>query len=287
MNTDTKKSSKLLYNNIVIKLSKIYGDRESEQLAKMLLDDLLNISFEKIMIDELVSIDYKEEKMLEEKVELIMDYHPIQYVLGKAHFYGRDFIVNPSVLIPRQETAELINEILIDNKRSNLNILDIGSGSGCIGITLSLELKQARVTALEIDKGALNVSIANAQRLGGKLKSILADIHKLDALPEKYDIIASNPPYVTENEKKLMFYNVLKHEPHKALFVPNSDPLLFYKRIISLAKNSLSPGGKLYFEINEKYGPDISQLLESEKYANIKLVQDINGKDRIIKAMLD
>ncbi len=287
MNTDTKKSSKLLYNNIVIKLSKIYGDRESEQLAKMLLDDLLNISFEKIMIDELVSIDYKEEKMLEEKVELIMDYHPIQYVLGKAHFYGRDFIVNPSVLIPRQETAELINEILIDNKRSNLNILDIGSGSGCIGITLSLELKQARVTALEIDKGALNVSIANAQRLGGKLKSILADIHKLDALPEKYDIIVSNPPYVTENEKKLMFYNVLKHEPHKALFVPNSDPLLFYKRIISLAKNSLSPGGKLYFEINEKYGPDISQLLESEKYANIKLVQDINGKDRIIKAMLD
>ncbi len=287
MNTDTKKSSKFLYNKIVIKLSKIYGDRESEQLAKMLLDDLLNISFEKIMIDELVSIDYKEEKMLEEKVELIMDYHPIQYVLGKAHFYGRDFIVNPSVLIPRQETAELINEILIDNKRSNLNILDIGSGSGCIGITLSLELKQARVTALEIDKGALNVSIANAQRLGGKLKSILADIHKLDALPEKYDIIASNPPYVTENEKKLMFYNVLKHEPHKALFVPNSDPLLFYKRIISLAKNSLSPGGKLYFEINEKYGPDISQLLESEKYANIKLVQDINGKDRIIKAMLD
>lgn len=287
MNTDTKKSSKLLYNNIVIKLSKIYGDRESEQLAKMLLDDLLNISFEKIMIDELVSIDYKEEKMLEEKFELIMDYHPIQYVLGKAHFYGRDFIVNPSVLIPRQETAELINEILIDNKRSNLNILDIGSGSGCIGITLSLELKQARVTALEIDKGALNVSIANAQRLGGKLKSILADIHKLDALPEKYDIIVSNPPYVTENEKKLMFNNVLKHEPHKALFVPNSDPLLFYKRIISLAKNLLSPGGKLYFEINEKYGPDISQLLESEKYAHIKLVQDINGKDRIIKAMLD
>ncbi len=284
---NTKKSSKTLYNNIVSKLTKLYGDRESRQLAKMLLDNLMNIPFEKIMIDEFVSINNQEEKMLEDKVGLIMDYHPIQYVLGKAHFYGRDFIVNPSVLIPRQETAELINEIIIDNKRPGLSILDIGSGSGCIGITLSLELSKAVVTALEIDKDALNLSLENAKNLHVKLKTILADILILDALPEKYDIVVSNPPYVTENERGQMLNNVLSHEPHKALFVPDNDPLLFYKRIISFAKKHLNPGGKLYFEINENFGQEVWKLLDKEHYSSIKIVQDINGKDRIIKASLD
>ena len=287
MNLALKKSSKNIYNLIVSKLLQIYNENEARQLTKMLLEDVIGISFEKIMIDEEITFDESDKNLLDEKIDLLMNYHPIQYVLGKAYFYGREFIVNQYVLIPRQETEELINEIILDNKRSNLKILDIGSGSGCIGISLALELKDATVTALDIDNGALDVSRQNAKRYQVDLKSILADILTQDKLPEKYDIIVSNPPYVTEKEKKLMRNNVLDHEPHKALFVPDDDPLIFYRRIVSLAKKHLKPGGKLYFEINENFGTDVAKLCKEESFTLIKLVQDINGKDRILKAMID
>ncbi|MCK5280322.1 MAG: peptide chain release factor N(5)-glutamine methyltransferase [Cyclobacteriaceae bacterium] len=287
MNFRAKKSSKNLYNQIVNKLVQIYNENEARQLTKMLLEDVIGISFEKIMIDEEITLDESDKNLLDEKIDLLMKYHPIQYVLGKAYFYGREFIVNPCVLIPRQETEELINEILIDNKRPNLKILDIGSGSGCIGITLALELENPIVTALDIDESALEVTLQNAKQHEVNMDSILDDILLKDQLPEQYDIIVSNPPYVTEMEKKYLLNNVLDHEPYKALFVPDDNPLLYYKRIVLLAKKYIKPRGKLYFEINENYGPEVAKICEDENFTHIKLVQDINGKDRILKAMID
>lgn len=253
----------------------------------MLLKDLLGISFEKIMIDEAIEMTTSTKELIEKKVSLLMSYHPIQYVLGKAHFFGRELIVNPSVLIPRQETEELIDEILIDNKKSGLKILDIGSGSGCIGITLALELQDAHVSVLDVDSAALDVARQNAIKHNVALDYINEDILSVESLPENYDIIVSNPPYVTEKEKELMHNNVVNHEPHLALFVPDDDPLKFYRRIVSLAKKQLTANGKLYFEINESYGPDLLKLCEDNKCSFLKLVQDINGKDRMIKAMFE
>ncbi|MCK5705072.1 MAG: peptide chain release factor N(5)-glutamine methyltransferase [Cyclobacteriaceae bacterium] len=287
MNFTAKKSSKNLYNQIVNKFVQIYNENEARQLTKMLMEDVIGISFEKIMIDEEITLDESDKNLLDEKIDLLMKYHPIQYVLGKAYFYGREFIVNPCVLIPRQETEELINEILIDNKRPNLKILDIGSGSGCIGITLALELENPMVTALDIDESALEVTLQNAKQHEVNMDSILDDILLKDQLPEQYDIIVSNPPYVTEMEKKYLLNNVLDHEPYKALFVPDDNPLLYYKRIVLLAKKYIKPRGKLYFEINENYGPEVAKICEDENFTHIKLVQDINGKDRILKAMID
>ena len=280
-------SSKSLFNQIVNLLEQIYNPNESRQLTKMLMTETLSISFEEIIIDNEVDMVAIKGDVLEQQIELLMSYHPIQYVLGKAHFFGREFMVNPSVLIPRQETEELVKEILIDNKKPNLKILDIGSGSGCIGITLALELADAQVTSLEIDKHALEVTMKNAEQHGVELESISVDILAINEFPSRYDIIVSNPPYVTEKEKKEMRNNVLNHEPHLALFVPDDDALKFYRKIIWLAKRNLNPNGKLYLEINESYGQEILTLCEDEKCSFLKLVQDINGKDRIVKAMFE
>lgn len=287
MNFNSPISSKSFFNQIVKTLTQIYHEDESRQLARMLMEELLAISYEKIMIDEKIEMDSETNELMEEKVKLLMNYEPIQYVLGKVHFYGREFFVNPSVLIPRQETEELVNEILIDNKKPGLNILDIGSGSGCIGITLALEMNDSKVTSLDVDAQALDVTRQNAKQLGADINCMLEDILKVDLLPEKYDIIVSNPPYVTETEKMQMQNNVLKHEPHLALFVPDDEALLFYNKIISLAKTSLNSGGKLYFEINENFGPEMLELCERASCAYLKLVKDLNGKDRMIKAVFE
>jgi release factor glutamine methyltransferase len=167
-----------------------------------------------------------------------------------------------------------------------LHILDIGSGSGCIGITLALEMSDARVSLLDVEEAALEVSKENARRNQLDLSSIQENVLEIDRLPQKYDIIVSNPPYVTEKEKELMHPNVLLHEPAVALFVPDDDPLVFYKKIITLAKEALQPKGKLYFEINENYGWEVIKLCEQAGCTFVKLVQDINGKDRIVKAIL-
>ena len=287
MNKRIKQSSKKIYYQIVNELIPLYGENEARQLTKMLLDDVLGIAFEKIIVDEKIAYTQEIEDQLSQKMDLLKNYNPIQYVLGKAHFYGREFFVNSNVLIPRQETEELINEIVIDNKKSNLSILDIGSGSGCIGVTLGLELENATITSLDIDGGALDVTVRNARQFDLEIDCLLEDILAIDKLPGSYDIIVSNPPYVTELEKKQMQNNVLDHEPHKALFVPDSDPLVFYKKIIRLAKNHLVPKGKLYLEINENFGSEMIELCEKEKCVCVKLIQDINGKDRFIKTMFD
>ena len=287
MNAKSTHSSKVLYFQAVNQLIPIYGEDESRQLSKMLVEDVLNLSFEKVMIDEKVELEASTLSDFENKVDQLIDFEPIQYVLGKAHFYGREFAVNQHVLIPRQETEELIGEIVLDNKRADLKVLDIGSGSGSIAITLALELKNAKVTALDISGGALDLTLENAKKHSVDIECVLEDILSMDQLPETYDIIVSNPPYVTWKEKKQMRHNVLDHEPEIALFVPDEDPLKFYKKIIALAKNQLNPKGKLYFEINENFGVEMIQLCEDEKCACARLILEINGKDRFIKTFFD
>jgi release factor glutamine methyltransferase len=286
MSRKHKLSSKKLFSETVGKLMPVWGREESSQIAKLLFEDFLGVQFEQIIVDEDVLFSDTVLEQFSAKIELLKRQHPIQYVLGKAHFYGRDFYVDSRVLIPRQETEELINEVLIDNKRENLKILDIGTGSGCIGITLALELKKAKITVLDVDEGALKVTAKNAERLGVEINYILENILAVDQLPDKYDIIVSNPPYITEVEKSQMNRNVLDHEPHNALFVPNDHPLLFYEKIAVLAKQYLKNGGRLYFEINENYGDELMDLCEKEKFTSLRLIQDINGKNRIVKAMI-
>lgn len=287
MKLEPEKSSKKLYAQIVRELIPLYSKEEAGQLGKMLLEDVLSIPFEKVMIDEQIDITLSKTQLLFAKLDLLRKYFPIQYVLGKAHFYGRDFYVDPNVLIPRQETEELVNEIIIDNKRSNLKVLDIGSGSGIIGITLGLELAEPEITALDVQQKALDITTKNAKTFGVEINSLVEDILLMERLPEKYDIIVSNPPYITEKEKKEMLNNVLEHEPHHALFVPDEDPLRFYKKIIALAKSHLEKKGKLYVEINQHYGAEMIRLYEKEGCSYLQLIKDLNGKDRIIKAMFD
>jgi release factor glutamine methyltransferase len=280
-------SSKALYVQIVNELIPGYGEAEARQLTKILLHTQLNIPFEKILVDETFSVDEKSLKDLDQKIGQLVNFEPIQYVLGVAHFYGRDFYVDKNVLIPRQETEELVKEILIDNTRKGLQILDIGSGSGCIGLTLGLELNEAQITLLDVDRSAMDVSMKNANQYQLGITYLLEDVLELDALPGKYDIIVSNPPYVTEKEKRLMHKNVLNHEPDKALFVPDDDPLIFYQKIIELSRSSLKPKGRLYFEINENYGMEMIRLCERSGSSSVRLMQDLNGKDRFIKAVFD
>ena len=287
MSVQKVKSAKQIYSQVVNTLIPLYQDSEARQLAKMLLEYVLDISFEKILIDVDLSLSNESISLIDEKVAMLCKYYPIQYVLEKAHFFGREFFVDSRVLIPRQETEELIKEIVIDNKRPDLKILDIGSGSGCIGITLAQELQHARVSSLDIDGGALEVTSKNARHFGVDVKCILDDILSMDHLPEYYDIIVSNPPYVTKNEKGQMLNNVKDHEPKLALFVLDDDPLIFYKKIIQLSKSHLNQNGRLYLEINEQFGQEMIALCEVEKCKRVKLIQDLNGKDRFITAMFD
>jgi release factor glutamine methyltransferase len=278
-------SSKALYAQIVNELIPGYGDDESRQLSKILMHYELDISFERILIDQSFEADRASIESLYSKVELLKSFVPIQYVIGEAHFYGRSFKVDSNVLIPRQETEELVREILIDNNRQGLKILDIGAGSGCIGITLGLELKDASISLLDVNGKTLDIAKENAERFNLHVHCLLEDVLTLESLPGQYDIIVSNPPYVTEKEKAKMHENVLEHEPNGALFVPDNDPLIFYRKILALSKTALLPRGRLYFEINERFGWDIIRICEAVGCTSANLVKDLNGKDRIIKAL--
>lgn len=212
---------------------------------------------------------------------------PIQYVTGKAHFYGFDFDVNPSVLIPRRETEELVQWIVSKNpRREPLRIVDICTGSGCIAITLKKLLPLTKVSALDVSEAALQTAMQNATALHAEIDFFKSDVLELEKLPfDDIQIMVSNPPYVTETEKSLMHINVLNHEPHLALFVPDNDPLIFYRKIAHLALQHLVEGGQLYFEINEKYGEEIRQMLHEMGFSSVELRNDMQGKARMIKAI--
>lgn len=221
-----------------------------------------------------------------EVLKLLKTGMPIQYVLGETLFYGLNFKLNPAVLIPRPETEELVEWIIESvGNRAALKIIDIGTGSGCIGIALKKNLPTTRLSALDISKSALDTASSNASLNQVSIDFIHADIHHF-TVADKFDIIVSNPPYITISEKEEMHENVLAHEPHLALFVSNESPLVFYERIADFAVASLQERGMLFFEINEHLGRETVEMLTHKSFTNIELKKDMQGKDRMIRCEL-
>ncbi len=202
---------------------------------------------------------------------------------------GFDFLVTPDVLIPRRETEELVQLIFEQNhSKDPLTILDIGTGSGCIPIMLKKKLGKAKVYAIDISNSALDIAEKNAKKMNSEITFLQADILKMNALSfDTFDIIVSNPPYVTIQEKELMHRNVTEFEPHLALFVTDDDPLIFYRKISELAFKSLNSYGQLYFEINEKYANEVKEILMQFGFSHIEIIKDMQGKDRIVKGILN
>lgn len=256
-----------------------YETNEAQNLVNWLLENHLGFRRMDMM-------NFLEEKDLPEALMLDFDRlktgEPIQYILGKGPFYGREFHVSPATLIPRNETEELVHLIVKENQKSDLRILDVGTGTGCIPITLALEMKNPEVFGLDISEGALKIAFSNAKKLKAQVSFSKCDI--LTTLPPilELDILVSNPPYIPIEEKGLMHRNVLEFEPDLALFVTDEDPLIFYKTIAEKGKSLLKPTGKIYFEINERFGKEVSNLLDGFGYKNVKVIQDLNGKDRIV-----
>ncbi|BDD03042.1 peptide chain release factor N(5)-glutamine methyltransferase [Aureibacter tunicatorum] len=277
--------SKELQNLIIDSLQGVYDEYETAGIAWMIMEDVFQVTKNELVLDSEVSTFQM--PVLNLILRRLKNNEPIQYIIGKAHFYGRDFEVNPSVLIPRGETEELVHLILNDQKgKQGLDVLDIGSGSGCIPITLALEMESANVQSVDISKQALEVAIRNAESLKAEVKFSQLDI--LNEIPrvEKLDIIVSNPPYVRQLEKLKMHKNVLDYEPELALFVEDNDPLIFYRRIAELGKSLLKKEGALYFEINEYLGEEMKHMVENLGYRKVKVIQDIHGKDRILNATI-
>jgi release factor glutamine methyltransferase len=211
---------------------------------------------------------------------------PIQYILGETSFYGCRLRLNNNTLIPRPETEELVDLVIRENHGFTGSIMDACTGSGCIAIALAVNLPACSVSGFDISEGAVEIAKENTILNKTKVSFFRADVFNFNYYATgKFDIIVSNPPYVREIEKKFMQKNVLDHEPHGALFVPDSDPLVFYRGILEIADKILHDGGKVYFEINEAFGKDMEELLESNNYSGISIVKDINSKDRIIKGI--
>lgn len=218
-------------------------------------------------------------------ISRLLTYEPIQYILGTTSFFGLEFKVDTNVLIPRPETEELVAWILKQADSSQpLKILDIGSGSGCIAVSLAKHFPNADVYALDVSPAALEMAQYNAQQNGVQLNGIQANVLEWENTELQFDIIVSNPPYVRESEKERMAPNVLEHEPHLALFVENNNPLVFYHAIVALSKKALKKQGKLYFEINEYLGDETKALFSSEDFDAIELKTDIFAKNRMLCA---
>ncbi|MDY6801118.1 MAG: peptide chain release factor N(5)-glutamine methyltransferase [Bacteroidota bacterium] len=241
-----------------------------------------------------VQIQLKQEEEINDNIVLriianikeLKKFKPIQYILGQTEFYNLPFIVVPGVLIPRPETEELVNWIISENKNKFQNIADIGTGSGCIAISLAKNLPKSFIYALDNSTDALSITRRNSKLNHTEIYISYFDILNNNQLDNTFDIIVSNPPYVTEKEKQFMHPNVLNYEPEEALFVSNSDPLLFYRKIVDFALKHLKKGGKLYFEINEHFGKEIALLLDEKNFQKILLKKDINGKYRMIRGIL-
>jgi len=271
-------------------LSEIYEEEEvlaffyilSEKFLKLRRVDIALDLDKKVSDDELSKFTYAK--------KLLWEQNPIQYITGDTEFYGLRFSVNQDVLIPRSETEELVDWIIKDyqdkEKKQKLKILDIGTGSGCIAISLAKNLPEAEIYALDVSEEAIQIARMNAKNNTVTVRFIHANILDIEGLDDSFDIIVSNPPYVRELEKQEIQSNVLDHEPHLALFVSDDNPLMFYKKIISLAENSLNAEGLLYFEINQYLGVETKKMTEKHKFQSVVLRKDLYNNDRMIRAKL-
>lgn len=275
-----------IYTHIKQSLAGIYSDSEASALAKWILTEVFCLSTIDLYAGKDMNFSTKEYAKLEDILSRLKRYEPLQYILGKTTFCGLPFEVAPGVLIPRPETEELVDWIISDYlEKSGVRILDIGTGSGCIPITLARSLKNSKVTSWDVSPEAL--AIAERNKRLNDVEITLAQIDIFDStLPEIHaDVLVSNPPYVTEKERSDMERNVLDWEPELALFVPDSDPLLFYRRIAEVGCDILSSGGILYYEINRAYGSETVTLLEQMGYKSVELRKDQFGNDRMVKAL--
>ena len=262
-----------------------YPDSEALALAKMLLVEVFGFSTLELYGGKDKEFSEKHRSVLTEMIRRLQKNEPIQYIIGIESFFGLTFEVNPNVLIPRPETQELVSWIIEDYQSDDsVRILDIGTGSGCIPISLGKQLSKAEVESWDISEGALEVASRNCERNGVKVLLRQKDVLKATPEGNLYDVIVSNPPYITNKEKVEMESNVLDWEPSLALFVPDEDPLLFYRKIAQLGCDMLKEGGSLYFEINRAYGEETILMLKELGYAQIELKKDSWGNDRMIKA---
>lgn len=270
-------------------LKGLYPTSETGSFARLIMEHVCGLAPHNLMAGKVRDLSDTERRTIEDIVARLQKFEPIQYILGEAHFYGLTFEVNPSVLIPRPETEELVERIVLDNAgKAGIRLLDIGTGSGCIAITLAKQLDRADVSAIDISAEALAVARRNAARNIAAVSfyemDILAAATNKAPFGGKFNCIVSNPPYVMNSEKTAMKDNVLKHEPHLALFVADENPLLFYRAIARFGQVFLEDGGHLYFEINAQCGAQTVEMLQQEGYRNIELIRDLSGKDRITKA---
>lgn len=253
-------------------------------MSRLVCCELLGQSSADYYLGKDIILSAKEEKELESILTRLHNFEPIQYILGETHFLGRTFRVAPGVLIPRPETEELV-EMMVTELSPASRVLDIGTGSGCIAISLAKELPGLQVSAWDVSPEALKIATANAEALQASVRFELCDVlSHVPATTRCYDVIVSNPPYVTQGEKQEMEPNVLNWEPPLALFVPDADPLRFYRRIATLGLDMLVDGGRLYFEINRAFGEATVSMLRQAGYRSVCLRKDISHNDRFVIA---
>ncbi|MGM0581684.1 MAG: peptide chain release factor N(5)-glutamine methyltransferase [Bacteroidota bacterium] len=276
-------NSKTLLEKIKNSIAQFEIESEAEAIAFLILEDLFQLSRMDILVEKEIETTQSDERKLESILTELKNGKPIQHILGKVEFYGRQFLVNSNVLIPRRETEELVHLILENHPDlSEQMIVDIGTGSGIIPITIAKERKHCEVFAVDISSSALATAKRNAQLNHANISFIQADILEEDLDLPKSNIWVSNPPYVLEKEKAEMQPKVFEHEPSNALFVPDHDALIFYERISQLASQHLVEDGELYFEINELFGREVKKLMEEIGFRNVKVMGDMQGKDRFV-----
>ena len=283
------KEFKLFFNEA---LSAIYPKTEIDSFFFILMEEKLKLQ----RIDTVLKSDFliTEKNLIDLKniVKRLQKEEPIQYIIGNTEFYGLPFLVDKNTLIPRTETEELVAwvldeiKVLTNNKITELSILDIGTGTGCIPISLAKNLTSLNISAIDISPEALLIARQNAILNKVTIEFIELDILNAESLPQEYDVIISNPPYVRELEKEEIKNNVLENEPHLALFVADENPLIFYNKIADLAKKQLSENGMLFFEINQYLGKETINMLVKKGFKNIQLKKDLFGNDRMIKCVL-
>ncbi len=281
-------TTEILFKEIKRLIKCADNPQERRALAHWVAEELFDLDKTSIMADHPIEpLSEEEMSNLKEVTSRLNNHEPIQYIFGETEFYGLPFFVSPSVLIPRPETEELVHHILEKHEGKSKTILDIGTGSGCIPITLKKKNPNFEVFALDVSKDALAVTQDNITENEVQIQLVHEDIlnpEGIEELPD-FDIIISNPPYITEDEKSLMHKNVLEHEPSLALFVDNDTPLIFYKAIAEFGLKKLKKGGNIYTEINEQFGDETKALYESLGYTDVEIHKDLNGKDRYISCL--
>lgn len=270
------------------RLGNLYELQEAKELFLMCAEEVLNVSRTQLLLQREIKLNEHQNIRFDLLLSELEEGKPVQYVLGYSWFYAMKFFVKDAVLIPRPETEELVALICKENQVQNLNILDIGTGSGCIPIVLKKKLPTAAIWAMDVSADALKIAIRNAEYHEVEIDFIEQDILNVpsDLLNAKMDIIVSNPPYITPSEQKGMTVSVKGHEPHLALFTPEEKPLLFYEAIAKFAKEHLKERGRLYFEINRRFGLELKELLKSLGFFEVRIHLDMHGAERMISCKL-